>query len=127
MLDFLISPKLIVVYVWLAFALLVHFRGRARLPFYKQLFDHSTFLAPYNCLVYLFSGVANRPVLEAADFPQLATLRDMESDGLLAISDSEIEVLHRGRPFLRNICMPFDAYLQPDAAAPSDARFSATV
>ncbi len=58
---------------------------------------------------------------------EVAQLRDMERDGLLRIGDDEIQVLHRGRPFLRNICMPFDAYLDPRAETPSDARFSATV
>ena len=44
----------------LAAALFVHFRGRVRLKFGRQLTDHSTFTAPYNALVYLFSGVPNR-------------------------------------------------------------------
>jgi beta-hydroxylase len=39
----------------------VHFRGKARLPFYKQLLDHSTFLFPYNAMVYVFSGVSRKP------------------------------------------------------------------
>jgi len=38
--------------------------------------DHSTFLAPYNCLVYLFSATARKPILDVADFPELRPLRD---------------------------------------------------
>lgn len=62
---------------------------------------------------------------------ELGALRQMEQDGLLSISDNEIQVKHRGRPFLRNICMPFDAYLTPDGSAAqlgaTEARFSATI
>lgn len=35
----------------------------------RQIADHSTFLAPYNAFVYLCSGVANRPMLDVAEFP----------------------------------------------------------
>ena len=58
---------------------------------------------------------------------QLETLRGMERDGLLTISADEILVHHRGRPFLRNICMPFDAYLAPQGAQAGGPRFSATI
>ena len=40
--------------------LYVHFRGKVRHGFGRQLTDHSTFMAPINCLIYLFSGVSNR-------------------------------------------------------------------
>ncbi|MEH6586480.1 MAG: oxygen-independent coproporphyrinogen III oxidase [Halioglobus sp.] len=59
--------------------------------------------------------------------PQLEQLAPMVTDGLLAISDNNITITKRGRPFLRNICMLFDAYLnahQGDEPAP---KFSATV
>ena len=58
---------------------------------------------------------------------QLETLRAMENDGLLDISATEISVKHRGRPFLRNICMPFDAYLNAHQGDEPPPRFSATV
>jgi beta-hydroxylase len=62
--------------VILGSALYVHFRGRERLAFMRQLTDHSTYLAPYNALVYLFSSVPNRPMQDASGFPELAALRD---------------------------------------------------
>ena len=71
-----LAPKLIVVYVFLASALFVHLRGRVRLPFYRQLFNHSTLLAPYNVLAYLFSAVPRKPILQVSDFPTLDPLRD---------------------------------------------------
>lgn len=57
-------------------ALFVHLRGRVRHSIIRQLTDHSTFLAPLNALVYLFSAVPARPYLDLADFPELRTLAD---------------------------------------------------
>ena len=47
--------KLAIVGVFIASTVYVHFRGRVRLRFFRQLMDHSTFMAPINCLMYLFS------------------------------------------------------------------------
>ncbi len=58
---------------------------------------------------------------------ELAQLRPMEQDGLLQIGHREIRVTDAGRPFLRNICMPFDAYLGEPSDGEPGARFSATV
>lgn len=54
--------------------------------------------------------------------PALHQLREMESDGLLSISDTGLTVHEAGRLFIRNIAMAFDAYLSrgPD-------RYSKTV
>ena len=71
-----LSPKFLVLYGFIAAALFVHFRGKARHRFTRQLTDHSTFLAPFNCLLYLFSAVPNRPVLDLASFPELKVLQD---------------------------------------------------
>jgi beta-hydroxylase len=54
----------------------VHFRGKVRHKFGRQLLDHSTFMAPYNTLVYLFSGTKNKPILDRQDFGHLDPLRD---------------------------------------------------
>ncbi len=76
MLDAALAPKFLVLYGIVASALFVHFRGTARLSFTRQLTDHSTFLAPFNCLLYLFSAVPNRPILELGQFPELKILSD---------------------------------------------------
>ncbi|MBV8603730.1 MAG: aspartyl/asparaginyl beta-hydroxylase domain-containing protein [Pelomonas sp.] len=52
----------------------VHFRGHARLGFWRQLSDHSTLMAPINCLMYLFSKTPATPYLPLADFPELERL-----------------------------------------------------
>ncbi len=54
---------------------------------------------------------------------ELTALEALAADGLLTLSDTEIKVQERGRAFLRNICMPFDAYL----TGQHTQRFSATV
>jgi beta-hydroxylase len=55
--------------------LLVHLRGRVRLRFDRQLVDHSAVFAPYNLLMYGFSAVPARPILERRGFPQLDLLQ----------------------------------------------------
>ena len=76
MLESLIAPKFIVLYVFIASAVYVHYRGRVRHGFLRQLTDHSSLMAPYNALMYLFSAVPNRPYVDVARFPELAPLRD---------------------------------------------------
>ena len=74
----LLGPRFIILYVLLAFALcvlLVHLRGRSRLRFDRQLVDHSAIFAPYNLLMYAFSAVPARPILDRRGFPQLDPLQ----------------------------------------------------
>jgi len=76
MLETLLLPQFLLLYLWLASAVLVHFRGRVRHKFKRQLTDQSTLLAPYNLLVYLFSGIRRDPILDPEDLPELALLQD---------------------------------------------------
>jgi beta-hydroxylase len=71
-----LAPKFLILYVFILSSLIVHFRGRARLPILRQLGNHSTLMAPYNVLMYAFSAVPARPYLDLRDFPDLARLRD---------------------------------------------------
>ena len=75
-LDTALSPRMFVLYAIVLSAIFIHFRGRERLKFLRQLTDHSTFMAPYNVLAYLFSAVPNRPYLDVSQFHDLAPLRD---------------------------------------------------
>lgn len=76
MFSVLYAPQFIVLYLFVACGAIVHWRGQKRLRFGRQVFDHSTLLSPYNILMYLFSAVPNRPVLQASEFPELKPLRD---------------------------------------------------
>jgi beta-hydroxylase len=94
--DILLRPQTIVVALLLTAVLFVHFRGRVRLKFLRQVTDHSTFTAPYNALVYLFSRVPNRPFLSPTDFPELATLTGswttIRDEGLKLAQDQKVRV-----------------------------------
>ena len=72
----LFAPQFLVVWAFLGSAIAVHFRGKVRLGFWRQVSDHSTLMAPYNVLMYLFSAVPNRPILRLNSVPELALLRD---------------------------------------------------
>jgi beta-hydroxylase len=89
----LVAPQFLVLYWWVATALFVTFRGRARLSFTRQVTDHSTFLAPYNVLMYWFSAVPNRPVLPTSTVPELARLRDNWE----TIRDEAVTLFDQGR------------------------------
>ncbi len=52
-------------------------------------------------------------------------LKDMAADGLVVLTAEKISVTEVGRIFLRNIAMPFDAYLKQ--AAEQKPRFSRTL
>ena len=54
---------------------------------------------------------------------EIASLADLEADGLLTRDQSGITVSSTGRLFIRNIAMRFDAYLPQE----SERRFSRTI
>ncbi|WP_263141212.1 aspartyl/asparaginyl beta-hydroxylase domain-containing protein [Pseudomonas sp. RIT-PI-AD] len=68
--------KLSIIGLFVASVLFVHLRGRARLPFLRQLVNYSALFAPYNSLMYLLSATPSKPYLERRDFPELDLLRD---------------------------------------------------
>src|SRR5262249_12107731 len=72
----LIAPQFLVLYAFAASVLAIHYRGKVRLGFGRQLTDHSTIMAPYNVLMYMFSAVPNKPVLPVSVVPDLAKLRE---------------------------------------------------
>ena len=74
--DALWSWKASFVYGYVLWALFVHFRGRVRHKFHRQLTDHSTIIAPYNAIMYGFSAVPNRPFVDVSQFPELKPLQD---------------------------------------------------
>jgi len=76
MVETLLAPKFIVLYLFIVSAVYVHYRGRVRHSALRQITDHSTLMAPYNALMYLFSAVPNKPYVDVAEFPELAPLQD---------------------------------------------------
>ncbi|THD73584.1 MAG: aspartyl/asparaginyl beta-hydroxylase domain-containing protein [Bradyrhizobium sp.] len=76
MLMRLFTPQFLIFAWGIGTAIAVHFRGKVRLKYWRQLSDHSTFMAPYNVLMYLFSAVPNQPILRQDAIPELTLLRD---------------------------------------------------
>jgi beta-hydroxylase len=68
--------KLSIIAVFALSTAYVHWRGRVRLGFWRQLTDHSTFMAPINCFLYLFSKAPAQPYLPLSQFPELQPLID---------------------------------------------------
>lgn len=54
----------------------VHFRGKIRHRPIRQLSDHSSFMAPINMIMYLFSKLPDRPFHSESSFPELAIIKD---------------------------------------------------
>ena len=76
--EMILTPRLVLLALFAFFVLcvlLVHLRGRVRLRFDRQLADHSALFAPYNLLMYAFSAVPARPILDRRGFPQLDLLQ----------------------------------------------------
>ncbi|WP_203323457.1 lipid A hydroxylase LpxO [Pseudoxanthomonas beigongshangi] len=70
------TVKWVLVFLFVACAVYVHFRGRVRHRLGRQLLDHSTFMAPINVLMYACSRVPTTPFLDPdKHFPELAPLR----------------------------------------------------
>jgi beta-hydroxylase len=74
--SLLLAPKYFILLIFIATGLYVHFRGRVKHKLFRQLTDHSTIMAPYNSLMYLFSSVPTTPYIEPKHFPELAPLQD---------------------------------------------------
>lgn len=64
--------------------------------------------------------------IDFADYfaPELASLSDMEADGLLCRTEDGLEVTEFGRLLIRNIAMRFDAYLKDQQ---TEGRYSRTI
>jgi len=71
-----IEIKYLILGMFLLSVLYVHGRGKVRFSFVRQLFNHSSLLAPYNALMYIFSAVPSRPLLTVQAFLELAPLSD---------------------------------------------------
>lgn len=68
--------KWLVAGVLVGSAAVVHLRGRERFAFLRQLFNHSTLLAPFNVLAYAFSRVPATAWIDRTRFPELDVLRE---------------------------------------------------
>lgn len=82
----------VIVVLYVGSVLYVHLRGRVRLRFQRQLFDHSGLFAPYNVLMYAFSAVPAKAYLDRSAFAHLDPLRDGWQD----IRDEALHLFDEG-------------------------------
>ncbi len=68
--------KWTIIWIFVLSTMFVHFRGKVRLRPFRQITDHSTFLAPVNVLLYGASTVPNVPYLDASNFPEMKIFDD---------------------------------------------------
>ncbi len=80
------SAGLIAFLVFVVSGVYVHFRGRVRHKPMRQISDHSTFMAPVNCFIYLFSKLPSKPYHDVTVFPELKLL----SENWLQIRDEAL-------------------------------------
>lgn len=66
--------KWAIVCIYLFSILFIHFRGRVRLPFLRQFFDHSSIMSPINLFMYAFSRVPAVPYPAVKEFKELALI-----------------------------------------------------
>ena len=93
-LHYLMGPTRIALGLIAVSATYVHFRGRARLGFGRQLTDHSTFTAPYNALVHLASRVPAGAFLDPAAFPVMSVVtanwQAFRDEGMRLLEDGKV-------------------------------------
>ncbi|HVJ61113.1 MAG TPA: lipid A hydroxylase LpxO [Tahibacter sp.] len=84
--------KWVILAIFVGSTLYVHFRGRVRLKFFRQLTDHSMFMAPINVLMYACSRVPTRPYVSTEFFDELkpltASWQDIRTEAL-ALRDAQ--------------------------------------
>ncbi|HJV51491.1 MAG TPA: lipid A hydroxylase LpxO [Noviherbaspirillum sp.] len=122
--------KWTVVSLYLLSIIHVHFRGKVRLPPLRQLFDHSSFVAPINMFMHLLSKVPSTPFLPVSDFPELRTLQEnwevIRAEGLNLLAQQKIKAAEKNddagfNSFFKNGWKRF--YLKwYDASHPSAGR-----
>jgi beta-hydroxylase len=92
-------PGTWVIALFVVTATYIQFRGHVRLKLRRQIFDHSTFTAPYNSLMYAFSSAPTTPYVDVATFPQLKMLADnwmlLRDEGLKLFDEGHIKAAEK--------------------------------
>lgn len=85
----------IAIIIFIVAGIYVHHRGKVRHAFFRQLSDHSTFMAPINCFMYLFSAAPNKPYIPVESIPELKLLQEnwqlLREEGLALANNGDIK------------------------------------
>ena len=105
-----IEIKYLILAAFLLSVVYVHRRGKVRFSFARQLFNHSSLLAPYNALMYLFSAVPSKPLLDEDEFPALRPL----SENWQTIREEALKLADEGyiRTALNNNDIGFNSFFK---------------
>jgi beta-hydroxylase len=91
--DFL-SFKYFVIIFYVYSILYIHLRGQEKLKFRRQLFQHTSILAPLNVIFYIFSAVPRTPFIDLKYFPELEVIKkNWETISLEAINLFERQLI----------------------------------
>jgi beta-hydroxylase len=92
----LLQPGVVILFAMLLSATCVQLRGRVRLKFARQITDHSTFTAPFNALIHLFSRAPSKPFQDLALAPEMRAVTDnwrvFREEGLRLLEEGRIAV-----------------------------------
>lgn len=64
-----------IILIFVACGVYINLRGKVRFRVMRAATDHSVFMAPINCLFYLFSKHPNKPFVDVSQFRELEPLR----------------------------------------------------
>lgn len=107
--------------------------GKNKLPIYRGYESQSTDILRRDIIQQLIcffrldiGNIEQRWSIDFNDYfgPELKRLEPMQADGLLVVTNDEIRVLDDGRLLVRNICMVFDRFIDPQE---KDSLFSRLV
>ncbi len=107
--------------------------GKNKLPIYRGYESQSTDILRRDIIQQLIcffrldiGNIEQRWSIDFNDYfgPELKRLEPMQADGLLVVTNDEIRVLDDGRFLVRNICMVFDRFIDPQE---KDSLFSRLV
>lgn len=96
--------------------------GKNKLPIYRGYESQSTDILRRDIIQQLIcffrldiGNIEQRWSIDFNDYfgPELKRLEPMQADGLLVVTNDEIRVLDDGRFLVRNICMVFDRFIDP--------------
>lgn len=67
---------LLILFIYVAAVLQMHYRGKVRFSAARQLLTHTNYLAPINLVMNVFSSLPNKPLLETSTVEDLTILRE---------------------------------------------------
>ena len=98
----------IIIGIFIISVIYAHSRGKEKQTLSRQLFDHSTFMAPINMFMTAFSSLpAGQPFFETERFPELNKL----TENWLVIREEALRLQHHIKAAENNNDAGFNTFL----------------